>query len=117
MNLRPVSDVLVVQLEPPRTTTRGGLVIPDTKPHPLRIGKVLRAGPGRSWKNRSTGKFAYWQTEVKPGERVLFMAALLQTKQGRQVTQGYVLGDDEALIRETDVLLVIDPEETAEFNL
>lgn len=117
MNIRPLSDVLIVRLEPPRTKTRGGLIIPDTKPHPLRIGHVVRVGPGRSWKNRSTGKLAFWATEAQPGDRVLFMAALLQTGQGRQLTQGYALADDEALIRETDVLLVIDAGETAEFNL
>ncbi len=116
MALRPLSDVLVVELEPPRTKTRGGLIRPDTKQHPIRVGRVLRAGPGRRWKSKATGKMVFWPMEAKPGERICFMAALLQTQQGRQIQGGYALGDNEALIRETDVLFVIDEGDDVEIS-
>jgi hypothetical protein len=53
--------------------------------------------------------------EVQVGDRVVFAAALLDTKQGKSVA--HVLADDEALIRETDVLLVIPQGENIEIEL
>jgi hypothetical protein len=44
--------------------------------------------------------------EAKPGDRVVFPAALLDVSQGKATA--HVLGDDEALIRETDILLVLE---------
>jgi co-chaperonin GroES (HSP10) len=116
MSLRPRSDALVIELEPPRTTTRGGIIHPDTKQHPIRTGRVVRAGPGRLWKSKATGKLIFWPMDVKVGERICFMAALLQTQQGRQVQSGYALNDNEALIRETDVLFVIEDGDNVEIT-
>jgi chaperonin GroES len=116
VSVRPLSDVLVVRLEKARTTTAGGLIRPDTRQHPIRIGRVLQAGPGRRWKDRRTGQWSFWPTEAKPGDRVVFLAALLQTREGRQRSTSYSLDDDEALIRETDVLLVIDQDDPVEID-
>lgn len=117
MNIRPISDVLLVKLEPPRTTTYGGILRPDTSQHPVRVGHVVRAGPGRWWKNRHSGQWTFWSTEAKPGDRVVFLAALLQTQQGRQLQSSFALNDDEALIRETDVMLVLPEGEEIEVSI
>lgn len=106
MNFRPLRDVLLVRLEPEQTVTAGGIIRPLVRQNPARIGTVLRAGPGRRWKDRTTGKWSYWATEAKPGDRVVFAAALLDVKQGKALA--HVLDDNEAIIRETDVLLVIE---------
>lgn len=117
MKIRPVSDVLLVQLEPARTTTPAGIIRPDTKQHPIRVGRVLRTGPGRWWKNRHTGKWSYWAVEARPGDRVVFLAALLQTGHGRQMQRNFSLDDDQAMIRETDVMLVIDSTDNVEIDV
>lgn len=117
MKLRPLNDVLLVRLEPARTTTAGGIVRPDTKQHPIRIAEVLRVGPGKRWKNARTGKFEYWPTDARPGDRVVFLAALLQTEQGQQQRRSYSLEDNQALIRETDVLFVVPKGEEVEIDL
>ena len=41
---------------------------------------------------------------VKPGERIAFFIAAIQTKQGAEVF--HRLPDDQALIKESDILLV-----------
>jgi len=115
VSFRPLRDVLLIKLEQARDVTAGGIIRPLVRQNPSRLGTVLRAGPGRWWKDRHTGKWRYWAMEVQVGDRVVFAAALLDTKQGKSVA--YVLNDDEALIRETDVLLVIPQGENIEIEL
>jgi co-chaperonin GroES (HSP10) len=105
VRVRPLHDVLLIEVEPEEKTTGGGIIIPDTKQEPVRVGKVIAAGPGRWWKNRHTGKWAFHNMNAKVGERVAFMMANLQTKQGEQLC--YLLDENQGLIKETDVLLVI----------
>lgn len=106
MKFRPLRDVLLVRLEPERPVTAGGIIRPLVRQNPSRIGTVVRAGPGRRWKDKRTGKWSFWAMEAKPGDRVVFPAALLDVSQGKATA--HVLGDDEALIRETDILLVLE---------
>ena len=115
MNLRPLRDVLLIQLEPERDITAGGIIRPLVRQNPARIGTVLRAGPGRRWKDKKTGKWSFWTMEAKPGDRVVFPAVLLDTKQGKAI--GHVLDEGQGLIRETDVLLVIPQGENIEIEL
>jgi co-chaperonin GroES (HSP10) len=116
MGIRPLSDVAVIQLEPPCTRSRGGLIRPDTRQHPIRTGHVLRVGPGRRWKSKTTGKWVFWPMDLKVGERIAFLAAVLQTKQGKSLQSSFSLGENEALIRETDVLFVIEDGEDVEIS-
>lgn len=66
-NIIPLHDRLVVKQNEPETTTKGGIVIPDTadKDKPVR-GKVLAVGPGKY----VDGKVQPLQ--VKIGDEVLF---------------------------------------------
>jgi hypothetical protein len=43
---------------------------------------------------------------LKPGDRIVFFAAILETKQGRTIIHS--LPDGYSLVREIDVLFVID---------
>lgn len=115
MKFRPLRDVLLVRLEPARDITAGGIIRPLVRQNPSRIGTVLRAGPGRYWKDRTTGKMSFWPMEAKPGDRVVFAAALLDVSQGKALA--HVLDDGQALIRETDVLLVIPQGEEVDIEL
>lgn len=114
VQIRPLHDVLVIELEPDKKTTGGGIIIPDTVAEPIRTAKVLAAGPGRSWKSLTTGKWSFWATQAKVGDRVAFMMANLETKQG--ATLCYTLGENRGLIRETDVLMVIPEGDNTEIR-
>jgi co-chaperonin GroES (HSP10) len=98
VTLRPVNDWLLVELEPEVKETSSGLIL--VAPEPIRSGRVLRVGPGKRYPEK------FVETVVRVGERVAFFIAGAQTKQGTQLS--YVLPENQILIRETDVLLVLD---------
>lgn len=98
MNLRPLHDWMVVELEPNKETFSGSSII-KVKDSPIRIGKVLAVGPGRHYVD---GKFVPMEVEV--GERVVFLIASADTQSGKSVH--HYLPDNQRLIRETDVLFV-----------
>ncbi len=98
--IRPLNDWLLVELEPETTVTASGLTL--VAPEPIRSGRVLAAGPGKRYPEK------FVETVVRVGERVAFFIAGAQTKQGTQLS--YVLPENQILIRETDVLLVLNGE-------
>ena len=104
MNLRPLLDVLVVPLEEVRRVSDGGIIVPDTDKVPIGYGLVLRAGPGMWVHNRAKKKEVFFKMQVKVGDRVVFHRANIQTKQGKGMV--HYLGENTAIIRERDVLLV-----------
>jgi co-chaperonin GroES (HSP10) len=77
----------------------GGLLL--VRPPLVRTGTVVAVGVGRLFVDE-----VFRATEVKVGERVAFLAATMDTKQGHQM-QG-TLGEERALIRESDILFVIE---------
>jgi chaperonin GroES len=111
MNVRPLHDVLLIDIEQEKKVSSGGIILPDSSREPIRIGKVVAAGPGRSWKVRD-GKKTFWPMQAEAGDRVAFFMANLETKQGYQLC--HVLGEGHGLIRETDVLFVIPEGENIE---
>lgn len=101
MTFRPLNNWVLVKLDPePPAVYNGGTII-MMHPALIRQGSVVRVGPGRTF---SDG--VYKHTELKVGERVAFLSAVLDTKQGHQI-EG-TLSEGEALIREDDVLFVIE---------
>ncbi len=96
--MRPLNDWVLVELEPVKETTRGGII--KVAPEPIRTARVLAVGSGKQYPD------LFVPTVVKVGERVAFFAAATDTKQGRQV--GYVLPENQELIRETDILMVVE---------
>ena len=98
MPVRPLQDRVLVELEPEKGTSRGGIIL--TGHDPVRTAKVLRVGPGKQYKDR------YLPTEVKEGERVAFLQAALETRSEAQLN--HKLPDNQALIRETDILCVVE---------
>jgi co-chaperonin GroES (HSP10) len=104
--IRPLQDYVLVKVDPPEQVS-DTIVMPDVDHAPLRKATVLRVGPGRRrLKHRDKKDLLYVPTQVKPGERVVLFAAAMGTKQGRQLT--YSLPEDEALVREDDILFVFD---------
>jgi chaperonin GroES len=95
MKLRPLQDRILVQRVEEETTTKGGIIIPDTAKEKPAEGKVAAVGNG---KVGDDGKRV--PLEVKKGDRVLF---------GKYAgTEVKVEGDEYLIMREDDVLGVIE---------
>ena len=67
LNLRPLSDRVVVKPLEREEVTKSGIVLPDTAKEKPQQGEVLAVGPGRVL---DTGERVV--PDVKQGERVLF---------------------------------------------
>ena len=95
MKLRPLQDRILVQRVEEETTTKGGIIIPDTAKEKPAEGKVVAVGNG---KVSEDGKRV--ALEVKKGDRILF---------GKYSgTEVKVSGEEYLIMREDDVLGIID---------
>jgi chaperonin GroES len=95
MKLRPLQDRILVQRVEEETTTKGGIIIPDTAKEKPAEGKVVAVGNG---KVGDDGKRI--AMEIKKGDRILF---------GKYSgTEVKVEGEEYLIMREDDVLGIID---------
>jgi chaperonin GroES len=95
MKLRPLQDRILVQRVAEETTTKGGIIIPDTAKEKPAEGKVVAVGNG---KVGDDGKRI--ALEIKKGDRILF---------GKYSgTEVKIEGEEYLIMREDDVLGVID---------
>lgn len=96
MNIKPLSDHILIEPIKEEEKTKGGILLPDTieKERPEQ-GRVVAVGPGRKMKSGETIPL-----EVKEGDRVLF------TKYSPNEIK---VDDKEYLIaREEDILAIIE---------
>ena len=101
MNIRPLHDRIVIQRLEEGEQKVGGIIIPDTAKEKPQQGKVIAAGSG---KVKDDGTRV--PLDVKPGDQILF---------GKYTSQEVKLGGEEFLIlREDEVLAVIDGAGTAQ---
>lgn len=95
MKLKPLQDRILAQRVEEETTTKGGIIIPDTAKEKPAEGKVIAVGNG---KLADDGKRI--AMEVKAGDRILF---------GKYAgTEVKVDGQEYLILREDDVLGVIE---------
>ena len=95
MKLRPLQDRILVQRVEEETTTKGGIIIPDTAKEKPAEGKVVAVGNGKVGED---GKRI--ALEVKKGDRILF---------GKYSgTEVKVSGNEYLIMREEDVLGIVD---------
>lgn len=95
MKLKPLQDRILVQRVEEKTTTKGGIIIPDTAKEKPAEGKVVAAGAG---KFGDDGKRV--PLEIKKGDRILF---------GKYAgTEVQIEGDEYLIMREEDVLGIIE---------
>lgn len=89
MNVKPLSDRVLILPNPAEEKTAGGLIIPDTaKERPL-AGKVVAVGPGTK----------DITMEVKVGDEVLY---------GKYAGQEiHVEGEDYLIMKQADILAII----------
>lgn len=93
MKIRPLQDRIVVERLEGETTTKGGIIIPDSAKEKPIGGKVVAVGNGKVLKD---GKVR--PVDVKVGDTLLF---------GKYSgTEVKVDGKELVLIREDDVLAV-----------
>jgi chaperonin GroES len=95
MKLRPLQDRILVQRVEEETTTKGGIIIPDTAKEKPAEGKVVAVGNGKIGED---GKRI--ALEIKKGDRILF---------GKYSgTEVKIEGEEYLIMREDDVLGIID---------
>jgi len=95
MKLRPLQDRILVERVEEETTSKGGIIIPDTAKEKPAEGKVVAVGNGKIGED---GKRI--ALEIKKGDRILF---------GKYSgTEVKISGEEYLIMREDDVLGIID---------
>ena len=95
MKVRPLHDRILVRRIEEEEKTKGGLIIPDTAKEKPQEGKVIAVGKG---KVTDDGKLR--PLDVHKEDRVLFTKYA-----GSEIEVG---GDEHLIIREDDVLAVLE---------
>jgi chaperonin GroES len=95
MKLKPLGDRLIVKPLDEEETTASGIVLPDTAKEKPQKGSVLAVGDGR-WDEDGEKRIPL---DVSEGDTVLY------SKYGG--TEVKVDGDDLLVLRESDVLAVV----------
>jgi chaperonin GroES len=94
MNVRPLSDRILVRRVDADEQVKGGIIIPDTAKEAPQEAEVVAVGPGK--RNKSGDVIA---PAVKPGEKVLI---------GKFAgTEIEIDGNDYVIVNEDDVLGII----------
>lgn len=94
MNVRPLSDRVLVKRLEEEETTKGGIIIPDTAKEKPQQGKVVAIGDGKLLDNGNRVT-----PGVKVGETVLF---------GKYAgTEIKLSGEEYLILREDDIFGVI----------
>lgn len=90
MNVKPLSDRVLILPNPAEEKTAGGLFIPDTAKEKPLAGKVVAVGPGT----------AEVKMEVKEGDTVLY---------GKYAgTEIHIDGVDYLIMKQADIVAVIE---------
>ncbi len=95
MNLRPLHDRVIVKRMEEERTTPGGIVIPDSAAEKPIRGEVIAVGKGKILENGDVRAL-----DVKEGDKVFF-----GKYSGTEVKVG---GDDVLVMREDDIMAVIE---------
>ena len=100
MSFRPLGDRVLVRRIEEEAKTKGGIIIPDTAKEKPQEGEILAVGPGA---RDEAGKRV--EPDVKVGDRILF---------GKwSGTEVKVDGDDLIIMKESDILGVVDKSSAA----
>ena len=95
MNIRPLQDRVIVKRMEEETTSKGGIVLPDSATEKPIRGEVIAVGPGKTLDSGEKRPM-----EVKAGDTVLF---------GKYSGTEVKLNDEELVVmREEDIMGVIE---------
>jgi len=95
MKIRPLQDRILVKRLDGEDMTKGGIIIPDTAKEKPQEGKVIAVGKGKVDDDGKTHPL-----DVKKGDKILFSKYA--------GTEVQIEGDEHIIIREDDVLGVIE---------
>jgi chaperonin GroES len=95
MAIKPLDDRILVKQSEAEEVTAGGIVLPDTAKEKPQRGKVVSVGPGKLLDSGQRGEMA-----LKKGDEVFYGKYA-----GTEVEMG---GDEYVILRESDVLAVIE---------
>ena len=95
MKLKPLQDRVIVKRMEEEEKTAGGIIIPDSAKEKPMKGQVLAVGPGKAGKDGERVK-----PTVKKGDFVLF-----NKYAGTEIK---IDGEDQLVMREDDILAIID---------
>jgi chaperonin GroES len=98
MKMKPLHDRLLVKRIEQETKTKGGLVIPDSAKEKPMEGTVIAVGKGKTDDDGNVRPL-----DVHKGDRVLFTKYA-----GNEVVLDGNDGDEHLIIREDDVLAVLE---------
>ncbi|RLF04350.1 MAG: co-chaperone GroES [Thermoprotei archaeon] len=95
MAVKPLDDRVLVKQSKAEEKTSGGIVLPDTAREKPQRGTVVAVGPGKLLENGQRGKMS-----LKEGDEVFY---------GKYAgTEIKIDGEDHVILRESDVLAVIE---------
>jgi chaperonin GroES len=95
IKIKPLDDRILIEQSEAEEVTSGGIVLPDTAKEKPQRGKVVAVGPGRLLDSGERGTLS-----VKEGDEVFY---------GKYAGSGVdVNGDSYIILRESDVLAVIE---------
>jgi chaperonin GroES len=98
MPLRPLGDRVIAKNTEAETTSKGGIVLPDTAKEKPTQATVLAVGPGKTDDNGNVTPL-----DVKVGDTVIY---------SRYGGTEFKLGTDEVVIlSERDILAIVEQEE------
>ena len=101
MSIRPLADRVVVRQLEAENTSSGGIILPGKAAEKPNQGEVIAVGLGRTLDNGDVHPVA-----VAVGDRVLF---------GKYASTEHTIDGEELLIvRESDILAVIEQDEAVE---
>ena len=95
MKVRPLHDKVLIERLDTEEKTKGGIIIPDTAKEKPQEGKVVAVGTGRILEDGTKKPL-----DIKKGDKVLF------NKYG--AIDISIDGSDYLILREEDVLAIID---------
>ena len=94
MDIKPLSDRVVVKAQDAEEKTASGIILPDTAQEKPQIGEIVAIGAG---KVNDAGTLV--KMTVKKGEKVLY-----GKYSGTEISHN---GDDLLIMRESDILAVL----------
>jgi chaperonin GroES len=94
LKIRPLHDRILVRRLEEETTTKGGIIIPDTAKEKPQEGRVVAIGSGKLLEDGTVRPL-----DVKTGDKILF-----GKYSGSEIT---LEGEEHLIIREEDVLAII----------
>jgi chaperonin GroES len=95
MKVQPLHDRILVKRLDEEQKTKGGIIIPDTAKEKPQEGKVVAVGKGRVLDDGKVQELA-----VKKGDKILFSKYA-----GTEIK---LEGDEHIIIREDDVLAILE---------